>query len=169
MAAFVSSYIPTTTAAATRAADVVSITGSNYTSWANNNESTIFSDSSIIASQIKTQAVWQLSGGAALTSLRQPQGTANQFRAVIGGTFTGSPGTGASLTTGATFAAVAYSGTAGRLQIGSVGTDATGSTLDATSLSIGSLDGLSQLNGRIKRLTYWPQRLPDSTLQSITQ
>jgi hypothetical protein len=24
-------------------------------------------------------------------------------------------------------------------------------------------------NGTIKRLTYWPQRLPNSTLQAITQ
>ena len=166
---FPTSYIPTTGATATRAADVASIGGSNYSSWANNNEGTMFSDSSIIASQIQTQSVWQLSGGAVLSSLRQPHLTANQFRAVIGDTFTGSPGTGASLTTGVTFAAVAYSGTAGRLQVGSVGTDATGSALDATSLSIGSLAGSNQLNGRIKRLCFWPTRLADSTLQTITQ
>jgi hypothetical protein len=167
--AFPTSYIPTTAAAATRSADVASITGSNYTSWANNNEGTVFSDSSIIASQVKTQAVWELSGGTVLSSLRQPHGTANQFRAVIGGTFTGSPGTGATLTTGVTRAAVAYSGTAGRLQVESAGANATGSALDATSLSIGSLAGSTQLNGRIKRLTYWPTRLADTTLQSLTQ
>ena len=167
--AFPTSYIPTTTAAVTRSADLASISGSNYSSWANNNEGTVFSDSSIIASQVKTQAVWELSGGTVLSSLRQPHGTSNQFRAVIGGTFTGSPGTGASLTTGVTFAAVAYSGTAGRLQVGSVGTDATGIALDATSLSIGRLAGSTQLNGRIKRLTYWPTRLADTTLQSLTQ
>jgi hypothetical protein len=167
--AFPTSYIPTTTAAVTRSADVVSITGSNYTSWANNNEGTVFSDSSIIASQVKTQAVWELSGGTVLSSLRQPHGTANQFRAVIGGTFTGSPGTGATLTTGVTRAAVAYSGTAGRLQVESAGANATGSALDATSLSIGSLAGSTQLNGRIKRLCFWPTRLADSTLQQLTQ
>jgi hypothetical protein len=167
--AFSTSYIPTTTATVTRSADVASISGSNYNSWANNNEGTIFSDSSIIASQIKTQAVWELSGGTVLSSLRQPQGTANQFRAVIGGTFTASPGTGGSLTTGVTLAAVAYSGTAGRLQVASVGADATGSALDATSLNIGSLAGSSQVNGRIKRLTFWPRRLGNEMLQAITQ
>jgi hypothetical protein len=167
--AFATSWIPTTGTTATRSADVASISGSNYSSWANNNEGTIFSDSSIIASQIKTQAVWELSGGTVLSSLRQPQGTANQFRAVIGGTFTGAPGTGATLTTGVTLAAVAYSGTAGRLQVGSVGADATGSALDATSLSIGSLAGSTQLNGWIKRLCFWPTRLANSTLQTIAQ
>jgi hypothetical protein len=25
------------------------------------------------------------------------------------------------------------------------------------------------LNGTIRRLTYWPQRLPNSTLQTLTQ
>jgi hypothetical protein len=167
--AFPTSYIPTTTAAVTRSADVASISGSNYSSWANNNEGTIFSDSSIIASQIKTQVVWELSGGTVLSSLRQPQGTANRFRAVIGDTFTASPGTGESLTTGVTLAAVAYSGTVGRLQVASVGADATGSALDATSLSIGSLAGSSQLNGRIKRLAFWPRRLGNEVLQGITQ
>jgi hypothetical protein len=167
--AFATSYIPTTGATVTRAADVASITGSNFSSWYRQDEGTVFTDSSIIASQVKTQAVWELTGGAVLSSLRQPQLTANQFRAVIGGTFTGSPGTGASLTTGVTFAAVAYSGTAGRLQVGSVGTDTTGSALDATSLSIGSLAGLTQLNGRIKRLCFWPTRLSNEVLQRITQ
>lgn len=167
--AFATSVIPTSTAAATRSADVASISGSNYSSWANNNEGTVFSDSSIIASQIKSQAVWELSGGTVLSSLRQPHLTSNQFRAVIGGTFTGSPGTGANLTTGVTRAAVAYSGTAGRLQVGGAGTDATGSALDATSLSIGSIAGSTQLNGRIKRLVFWPQRLSNSVLETITQ
>ena len=169
--AFPTSYIPTTTATVTRAADIsTSVATSVFeSSWYRQDEGTVFSDSSIIASQVKTQAVWELTGGAVLSSLRQPQLTANQFRAVIGGTFTGSPGTGASLTTGVTFAAVAYSGTAGRLQVGSVGTDTTGSALDATSLSIGSLAGLTQLNGRIKRLTYWPTRLGNEVLQRITQ
>jgi hypothetical protein len=167
--AFPTSYIPTVAATVTRAADVASITGSNFSSWYRQDEGTVFSDSSIIASQVKTQAVWELTGGTVLSSLRQPQGTLNQFRAVIGGTFTGSPGTGASLTTGVTFAAVAYSGTAGRLQVGSVGTDTTGSALDATSLSIGSLAGLTQLNGRIKRLCFWPTRLSNEVLQRITQ
>ena len=169
--AFATSYIPTTTATVTRAADIsTSVATSVFeSSWYRQDEGTVFSDSSIIASQVKTQAVWELTGGAVLSSLRQPQLTANQFRAVIGGTFTGSPGTGASLTTGVTFAAVAYSGTAGRLQVGSVGTDTTGSALDATSLSIGSLAGLTQLNGRIKRLTYWPTRLGNEVLQRITQ
>jgi hypothetical protein len=40
--AFPTSYIPTTTATVTRAADVASITGSNFSSWYNQSEGTLF-------------------------------------------------------------------------------------------------------------------------------
>lgn len=166
---FRTSYIPTTTSAVTRAADVASISGSDYSGWANNSAGTIFSDSTIYASSTQTQGVWQLRGGSALTSLRQPHFSANQFRAVIGGTFTPSPGTGAILTAGTTKAAVAYSGGLGRLQVGSEGVNASGNNLDSNLLDIGSLDGGSTLNGRLRRLTFWPQRLPDEIIQAITQ
>ena len=166
--AFPTSYIPTTSATVTRAADVASITGTNFSSWYNQTEGTVFSDSNIIASQVQTQTVWQLGGGTILTSLRQPQGTSNQFRALIGGTFTASPGTGGLLSAGTSKAGVAYLGTAGRLQVASSGVDSTGSSLDANKLDIGSLNPGTSLNGTIKRLTYWPVRLANTTLQSIT-
>ena len=166
--AFPTSYISTTSATVTRAADVASITGSNFSSWYNQSEGTVFSDSDIIASQVQTQTVWQLGGGTILTSLRQPQGTSNQFRALIGGTFTASPGTGGLLSAGTSKAGVAYLGTAGRLQVASSGVDSTGSSLDANKLDIGSLNPGTSLNGTIKRLTYWPVRLANTTLQSIT-
>ena len=166
--AFATSYIPTTTATVTRAADVASITGSNFSSWYNQTEGTVFSDSNIIASQVQTQTVWQLGGGTILSSLRQPQGTSNQFRALIGGTFTASPGTGGLLSAGTSKAGVAYLGTAGRLQVASSGVDSTGSSLDANKLDIGSLNPGSSLNGTIKRITYWPVRLANTTIQSIT-
>jgi hypothetical protein len=36
-------------------------------------------------------------------------------------------------------------------------------------LSIGQRVTGNRMTGTIKRLTYWPQRLPNSTLQAITQ
>jgi hypothetical protein len=168
--AFPTSYIPTTTAAVTRSADVASITGSAFSSWANNNQGTIFSDSLVIASGIKTQGVWSLSGGLISTNLRQPHSTSTTFRAVIGGVFT--PNTGSTLSSSVTRAAVAYSGTEGRLQVGSASSDVTGSANDATEMGVGQLgilSGNSPLNGTIRRLTFWGQRLPNNILQAITQ
>jgi len=50
----------------------------------------------------------------------------------------------------------------------------TSGTMPATTpilLNIGTIDayGVASLSGTIRRLTYWPQRLPNSTLQTITQ
>ena len=59
--------------------------------------------------------------------------------------------------------AIAWNGV--KLFQASSGTIASG----ITKLDFGSLDGSSIINGRIRRLTYWPQRLPDSTLQAVTQ
>ena len=166
--AFPTSYIPTTTSSRTRAADNAQITGTNFSSWYRQDEGTFCSDSLILRSQIKTQIVWSADGGTFSTSLRQPQGTANQFRAVVNNVFTAS--TGANLTDGATRAAVAYSGVQGRLQVGIAGADVTGAgTSDAITLSIGSAGGGTQLNGYIHRLTYWPKRLPNAQLRTLTR
>jgi hypothetical protein len=41
--------------------------------------------------------------------------------------------------------------------------------LAISTLDIGSQLGVDRINGHIRRLTFWPTRLPNSTLQSITQ
>jgi hypothetical protein len=51
-------------------------------------------------------------------------------------------------------------------------TDTSGTTPTVSQLNIGSRPAFGNtgyLNGTIRRLTYWPQRLPNSTLQQITQ
>jgi hypothetical protein len=166
---FPTSYIPTTGSTATRAADVASIGGSNFSSWFNASQGSIFSDSRIIQSATQTQVAYHFDGANYDISLRQPQVVADQFRANIGNAFTPAPGTGETLSAGTTKAAVAYSGTAGRLQVGSADDNATmAGTSDASQLFIGSLNGATQLNGTLKRLAYWSQRLPNEVLQAIT-
>jgi hypothetical protein len=48
-------------------------------------------------------------------------------------------------------------------------TDTSGSLPSPTTLNIGNTSGGSHWGGTIRRLTYWPQRLSNSTLQAITQ
>ena len=164
---FPTSYIRTTGSTATRSADVASITGTNFSSWYNQTEGTVFSDSNIIATG-QTQLVWRLTGGTYSTSLRQPHSTGTQFRAVIGDTFSASPGTGGTIP-GVTKAAVSFSGTAGRFQVGTSGVDVTASGApDPNTLNIGTYTTSTQLNGTIRRFTYWPTRLSNDTLQQIT-
>ena len=54
---------------------------------------------------------------------------------------------------------------------GSVSTDTSGTVPTVSQLRIGdrTSGGVNALNGTIRRLTYFRQRLPNSTLQSITQ
>lgn len=50
-----------------------------------------------------------------------------------------------------------------------IGPDSTGTTPNPSQMYIMNRDGSLHLNGHIKRLTYWPRRQADSTLQVITQ
>jgi len=168
--AFATSYIGPTLGSGglARMADTVSITGSNFSSWYNQSEGTVFSDSDIISSLGTTQLVWNLTGGTYRTSLRQPQAGASQFRGVVGNTFSNNPGIGG-IVPGITKAAVSFSGTTGRIQVGVDGEDITAAGItDPDTFYIGSFTTANQLNGTIRRLTYFPKRLPDFTLQTIT-
>jgi hypothetical protein len=169
--AFATSVIPTTTTALTRNADAASMTGTNFSSWFSNSQGTVYSESAVYAAAVKTQGVWELSGGTTTTSLRSPQLTVDRLRAVVGGTFSGA-GTGAVISNN-TFikAAVAWQGLSGRLQSGSTGEDVTGAVnLDATQLIIGGLGsaGSTPLNGTIRRITYYAVRATNAQLQALT-
>jgi len=56
------------------------------------------------------------------------------------------------------------------LDAGTIKDDLTGTPPTVNALGIGQrLDTTGSLNGHIKRLTYWQTRLPNETLQGITQ
>ena len=164
-------YVPATGAlTASSTADVASITGAAFAGIWNQAAWTVYSDSTIAASQIKTQGVWEAAGGTYASSLRQPHSTANQFRAVVGGTFSASPGTGGLLTAGTTKAAVAAIGAAGRLQVGDAGADITSANApDPTVLWIGNLNSATQLNGYIREMATLKSRRPNANLQAMMQ
>ena len=161
---YATSYIPTQGSTATRAADVSTSAATFGNSWYRQDEGTVFADSLVKYYPGTTQFVYQLGGGSFLHSLRQPQGTGSTFRAVIGNTFSSAPGTGGNAVDGSvTKAAIAYTATNGRLQVGTSGTDVTPAGIaDSNQITFGNN------NGTISRLTYWPSRLSNDTLQTIT-
>jgi hypothetical protein len=164
--AFATSYIPTAASQVTRTADVATM---NDMSWLTAGEGSLYSRSSVYATNIKTQGVWQLYGGTTTTSLRSPQVTTPRLRALVGGAFTGA-GTGASITPN-TFiqAMVAWDGLSGQLQSSAVGENVTAvATLDATEMSIGSLSASTQLNGHVSKIMYWPYKLTTAELQAFS-
>ena len=175
--AFPTSYIPTTTAAATRSADVASITGTAFSSWYQEDEGTWFADfngTSIASGQFSR--IIELNDGTSSNLIRVQQYAANLVRANVStngaGQFAADNGS------------VAV-GIRGKVAFGSAFNDAAlvtngaSPTVDTayltpvglTQLGIGAPPGgsTSVLNSTIRRITYWPTRLANSTLQSITQ
>jgi hypothetical protein len=172
--AFPTSYIPTTTATVTRSADVASITGANFSSWYRQDEGTVFAEASGVNNisgatrrylEIRnTSSTERLVLGYATT-------TSNRFLVVDGGATVADVNV-VSLPTAK--AAGAYKVNSFQLASnGVLGTeDTVGTVPTPDQLQIGSQEGSSAntfINGTIRRLTYWPLRLSDSTLQEIAR
>ena len=176
--AFPTSYIPTTAAAATRSADVASITGANFSSWYRQDEGTVFAEA-LLGRQNA------LPGAAILgieTGVSNAEALYMQYRA------TGVTGfsiyDNSSLQTDfSPYGAAVPAGTVVR-QCGayklnnSVGigggvaqTTDTACTMPTPDRMLIGFSTIANnfLSGTIRRLTYWPQRLPNSTLEAITR
>ena len=174
--AFATSYIPTTTATVTRAADVASITGTNFSSWYNQTEGTVFSDcvSTFSATQVlvnlgATAAVVGVSSTAIASNLTSSQkrvrvrdaAAADQASLALGASSSGSRTRIAAAINANDFAA--------SLDGGAAVTDTTGTVPTVALMEIGSAPTGVTLGTQLhRRLTYWPVRLANPTLQSIT-
>ena len=173
-AAFPTSYIPTTTATVTRAADVASITGTNFSSFYNQTEGTVFADAKVttVAPATSLTSVFALSDGTtnnritvykranADTSTRLDVSTSGSSVAFINaGTFSVS-----------NLIAASYRVDDFAISLNGLtpGADTLGTLPTVSRLNIGSYaDSTFPLNGTLKRLTYWGAKLPN--LQAITQ
>jgi hypothetical protein len=171
-----SSYIPTTTAAVTRSADVVSITGSAFSSWYRQDEGTVFAEGA-------TPAFVATTGFVAINAvsnnnrfeIRQNRNTPNITGASVDVAWTNVSVTPALVANVSYKQATAVSNAShGNSIAGSLDTSSTViGTIAATRLAFG-LRGTQtapsvESSSTIRRLTYWPQRLPNSTLQQLTQ
>jgi hypothetical protein len=168
--AFPTSYVPTTSATVTRAADVASITGSSFSSWYNQTEGTLYGETQRLGDSIGYIAA--LSDGTDTNRIAQFRSTTTLgSRLTRAGTAT-NPGdvTTASLTlVRSVIAAKAGDAVAaGNGTLGSVVSPIALPTVSQLNIALGGASSFP-LNGTIKRLTYWPTRLANTTLQQITQ
>jgi hypothetical protein len=169
---FPTSYIPTTSATVTRAADVASITGTNFSSWYNQSEGTLFAQASLnfsLSTSSVFPSIYEIGGYPNRLWMLYLNGTVNHL--TIGsdthtrnlGTFTSSPQSFK--------VAQALSNTSLTYSASKDGAaPLTGSLFNAvtglSAISIGPNVGATK---HIARLTFYPVRLPDATLQSLTQ
>jgi hypothetical protein len=174
--AFATSPILTTGAAATRLADVASITGTNFSSFYNQTEGTIVVSADSFAtgaSTISAAASFDDGTTAERLQIRRTDLTSNLTCVVVDGGVLQANVT-SSITTWplntALKSALSYklNDVACALNgvLGSTDSGATLPTVDR--LTIGSGPGIVPLNGHLQSLTYYAKRLPNSTLQSLT-
>ena len=197
--AFPTSYIPTTSATVTRAADVASITGSNFSSWYNHSEGTLRASASIRGGNTVVSTGLAIINGVA--KLAETAVTVNS-RSIVFNTST-SPNRFGTIQRSAAANVAINDNTYEAIQLGkyynlttsyvnnstqglALSVDGRTVITNATAVDVpvptrlligagnsGSNTGVGideyYLNGTIKRLTFWPQRLPNATLQQITQ
>ena len=169
---FPTSYIPTEGSTVTRAADVASITGTNFSSWYEQDEGTMFSDSTrqFTVPTGKFPVVSSLNDGTTSNIITNSYITSSLAGLLVttGGVSQVSiyPSTNASRRQFAT--SFAINNFSAAVNGGDVGTDASGTMPAVSQLRIGDMTGYNPLNGTIRRLTYWPTRLSNDTLQTIT-
>ena len=169
-----SSLIPTTASQETRNADECSMTGTNFSSWFNASEGTFLA---------RFRPLVQTAGGLANTIVSANDNTANEqiaLASITNGRLVVIDGgsTLANVTSGTvTLGSVARLAGAYKLNDcqsctgGTLGTADTSVTLPTVNrLFIGRSAGATPtfLRGHIESFKFYPTRLPDATLQSLT-
>jgi hypothetical protein len=170
---FATSVIPTSGTAATRAADVASISGSNFSSWYRQDEGTVFGLYSHIGAVGANNGLFNMHDSSLPNNNRHTI-RAGTYAVTTGGVIqaTGSysiPGVNV-------LGKIAYTYKADDIvlvrPVDQVLLTDNSATLPSgiNIFEIGKIEGTAlQINGHIRRLTYFPQRLSNANLQRITQ
>ena len=156
---FPTSYIPTVGSTVTRAADVASMTGTNFSSWYRQDEGTWFANilkpAGVASSRIINTGVNLWSGPTNAGYVRTASSAVlltTSYPVKVSAKYNNSSLTGA--------------------VNGTLLTEAGGVNVTATYLDIGSANtaaaGVGFLNNPIARIAYYPARLPDAQLQALT-
>lgn len=172
--AFATSIITTAAATVTRAADSASMTGTNFSSWFNASAGTFVAEA-----DLQQKAVQQSVVTADDTTINNRVEVAvnsawkGRLQVVSGGvTQADVNSVGAVISANTPYKiAATYSASDFQMCLGaSLGTGVLSGTVPAvTRLVIGTRsDGATQYNGHIRRLSYYPSRLPNATLQALT-
>jgi len=175
---FPTSYIPTTSSTVTRAADVASISGSNFSGWFNESEGSLYTAASFIGAVSQTSFIAQAALNSANYISMYRDGSPQRLTARV--VAAGVDSAFFYTTASAIQADVEYRNCVG-YKLNDFAATSNGAVpagdlagnvpTGLTTLGLGGSPYTSSvpLNGHLRRLTYWPARLPNETLQTITQ
>jgi len=173
-AIFPTSYIPTEATAVTRNADLASMTGTNFSDWFNATEGTFaitaIRDSSPAAGKFPYSLFLTSTSGNDI-NLYQNGATSEQGLIRVSG------GTQANLNSTVVPANTKFTQSVGyklnsfaqSVNAGALALDALGTVPTLTEMQIGSAGGGFQLNGRVQKVNYWPQRLTDAEVTAFSK
>jgi len=169
--AFATSYIATTSASATRTADAASMTGTNFSSWFNAGEGTIYSESAptgqtsnghVLFSMLGTADNYIVSGqyiaSSTVRGLISTVNNSNQAAISLGN------GTNNKIT-----ASYKVNDFAACINGGTASTDTSGTLPIVDKANIGNFGvNLQPYTGTIKKIAYYPLRVTNAQLQALT-
>lgn len=175
--AFATSYIPTTAAAVTRGADVASMTGANFSSWWRNDEFSVFAE--FVSNNTGTSRVLSFlgAGGDAADDIPifvfPATGKLASTNLFSSGVNVGRVDCQTGYAAGTnTKAAVQYSLNQRTIFVNGDSGNSSSTSFTAptiTYLIIGSRNFGDYLNGYIRRVIYYPKRLPNNLLQYLSR
>ena len=172
--AFATSYIPTVASQVTRAADAASMTGTNFSSWYNQTEGTFFAQFvPAVADFGGNKNIFLASDGTTnnFVGLRYPStGTQAAMAATTSAVVQANVGTGTMVAGTSYKLAGVYKANdfAASRNAGTVGTDTSGTVPVVTQAEIGMLAGSAFGTQTISKIAYYPLRVTNAQLQSLT-
>ena len=173
--AFLTSYIPTVASQVTRSADAASMTGTNFSSWYRAGEGTLYSESSTKDGSLTPMAI-KLDGGNDQNRIqigRTNTAGAALRAVVVSGNVTQTPLLTVGTTSAGVFAKISFAYAVdnfiGCTNASLSAADTSGVVPPVNRMGIGiDLVNSTSLNGTLKRIAYYPKRLTNAQLQSIT-
>lgn len=172
--AFATSYIPTTTTSLTRNADVVSMTGTNFSDWFNATEGTFAVTALRPQAPAAGRFPYLLSAYDAAGNrldMYQNGAAAEQVAIWSGGSQVAALNntTVAANTVINQVAAYKQNSFAANVNAGTLATDTAGNVPVCSQLFIGHASGSFQTNGWMQRVRYWPQRCINSEVTAFSK
>jgi prepilin-type N-terminal cleavage/methylation domain-containing protein len=176
--AFATSYIPTTDSTVTRLVDVASISGSNFSAWYRQDAFTAYVDARLLSkTSARSKHLFMVSDGTATNRIALYNNTLGSFRV-----FRGADGANSDaeiLNQASVLAGVRYrfSGAFASTNAAATVNGAAVTLLTDHPMPSGidrfglwrTYSGPDPANAHIARVTFWPTRLSDSTLENITK
>jgi hypothetical protein len=173
--AFATSYIPTTTLAVLRNADAVTMTGTNFSDWYNASQSTLMAEASTFSNAATDKFVANINNNGFPNRILMNFTATNNFSAsLVSNSVTqvsGSNGVSAALNTPIKMCFATKLDSFAFSQSGvSPTTDNLGvMPVTVDRLWIGSAFTTAFLNGHMRQIKYWPQRLIDAETQAFSK